>query len=228
VGHDGTGDAVRPAGVLHRLSEAGRLVRRQGGRLPAMADQPECAAYKHDLLGSVLLSVLAGHRRYAHITSLRCDPDREASTTRPLLLSAIERKTQHAGQVTLTISSTHGARDAARRAYVRIAGFLAQLRRTAEQLDPLSASQALVSRAAKYAKRHELHGLRPGRRKSFCLPGRSPVAKKALGKLMSPNASFSLPPSASTSASRASFRSHGRRLRRNTGSTTAAANATRR
>ena len=28
---------------------------------------------KRDLLGTVLLSVLAGHRRYAHITALRCD-----------------------------------------------------------------------------------------------------------------------------------------------------------
>src|SRR5580693_495373 len=32
------------------------------------------APKKRDLLGSVLLSVLAGHRRYAHITALRCDP----------------------------------------------------------------------------------------------------------------------------------------------------------
>jgi hypothetical protein len=39
--------------------------------------------------------------------------------------------------VTLTISSTHGLRDKARRAYVRIAGFLAELRENAEQLDPL-------------------------------------------------------------------------------------------
>jgi hypothetical protein len=28
---------------------------------------------KRDLLGTVLLSVLAGHNRYAHITTLRCD-----------------------------------------------------------------------------------------------------------------------------------------------------------
>jgi hypothetical protein len=44
------------------------------------------------------------------------DPEhhREAITSRPLLLSAIARKTQHAGQVTLTISSTHGLRDKAR------------------------------------------------------------------------------------------------------------------
>src|SRR5487761_2527274 len=32
------------------------------------------APRKRDLLGSVLLLVLAGHRRYAHIPSLRCDP----------------------------------------------------------------------------------------------------------------------------------------------------------
>jgi hypothetical protein len=29
---------------------------------------------KRDLLGTVLLSVLAGHRRYAHITAFGCDP----------------------------------------------------------------------------------------------------------------------------------------------------------
>jgi hypothetical protein len=56
------------------------------------------------------------------------DPEhhREAITSRPLLLSAIARRTQHAGQVTLTISSTHGMRDKACRAYIRIAGFLAE------------------------------------------------------------------------------------------------------
>jgi hypothetical protein len=32
------------------------------------------APKKRDLLGAVMLSVLAGHRRYAHITALRCDP----------------------------------------------------------------------------------------------------------------------------------------------------------
>jgi hypothetical protein len=58
------------------------------------------------------------------------DPEhhREALTSRPLLLSAIARRTQHAGQVTQSISSTCGLRDKARRAYIRIAGFLADLR----------------------------------------------------------------------------------------------------
>jgi hypothetical protein len=32
------------------------------------------APRKRDLLGTLMLSVLAGHRRYAHITALRCDP----------------------------------------------------------------------------------------------------------------------------------------------------------
>ena len=58
----------------------------------------------------------------------------EAITRRPLLMQTIARQTQHAGQVTLTIASTHAARDKARRAYRRIAGFLARLRQTAEQL----------------------------------------------------------------------------------------------
>ena len=32
------------------------------------------APSKRDILGTVMLSVLAGHRRYAHITTLRYDP----------------------------------------------------------------------------------------------------------------------------------------------------------
>src|SRR4051812_12475232 len=32
------------------------------------------APRKRDVLGTLLLSVLAGHQRYAHITALRCDP----------------------------------------------------------------------------------------------------------------------------------------------------------
>jgi hypothetical protein len=80
------------------------------------------------------------------------DPEhhREAITTRPLLLSAIARKTQHAGQVTLTVSSMHGARDKARRAYVRIAGFLADLRQNAEQLDPLEKWYRILSEALRH------------------------------------------------------------------------------
>jgi hypothetical protein len=56
--------------------------------------------------------------------------------------------------VTLTISGTHGKRDKARRAYVRIAGFLADLRENLEQLDPLEKWFRILSEAL----RHFLHG----------------------------------------------------------------------
>ena len=80
------------------------------------------------------------------------DPEhhREAITTRPLLLSAVARQTQHARQVTLTISSMHAAGDKARHAYQRIAGFLARLRANAEQLDPLQRWYRILSEALRY------------------------------------------------------------------------------
>jgi hypothetical protein len=92
------------------------------------------------------------------------DPEhhREAITTRPLLLSAIASRTQHAGQMTLTISSTHGMRDKARDAYVRISGFLSRLCENAEQLDPLGKWYRILSEALKhFLKGRQL--LPPGR-----------------------------------------------------------------
>src|SRR5271168_3001632 len=84
------------------------------------------------------------------------DPEhhREAITARPLLLWAIAQRTQQAGQVTLTISSAHGMRDQARQAYLRIAGFLTWLRKSAEQLDPLQRWYRILSEAL----RHFLRG----------------------------------------------------------------------
>jgi hypothetical protein len=52
--------------------------------------------------------------------------------------------------VRLTISSTHGLRDRARKAYVRIAGFLAGLRENAEQLDPLEKWYRILSEALRH------------------------------------------------------------------------------
>jgi hypothetical protein len=77
------------------------------------------------------------------------DPDhhREVITSRLLLLQAIARKTQHAGRTTLTVSSTHGEQQAARRAYVRIAQFFAQLREKAEQLDTAQRWYRILSEA---------------------------------------------------------------------------------
>ena len=81
----------------------------------------------------------------------------EAITSRPLLMQAIARQTQHAGQVTLPITSTHGEQHKARRAYLRIAGFLARLRQTAEQLDPVQRWYRILSEALKrYLKGRQL------------------------------------------------------------------------
>jgi hypothetical protein len=50
----------------------------------------------------------------------------------------------------LTISSTHGMPDKARRAYARIAGFLADVRETAEHLDRLERWYRILSEALRY------------------------------------------------------------------------------
>jgi DDE family transposase len=87
------------------------------------------------------------------------DPDRhrEAITSRPLLLQAIGRQTQQAGQTTITITSPHGQHRRARRAFLRIAGFFAQLRQTAEQLTDLDRWYRILSYALiKYLKGRQL------------------------------------------------------------------------
>jgi dipeptidyl aminopeptidase/acylaminoacyl peptidase len=65
----------------------------------------------------------------------------------------LARRTHHAGQVSLTVSSAHGEQHLARRAYPRIAGFMARLRQSAEQLDALGRWYRILSEAL----RHYLH-----------------------------------------------------------------------
>jgi hypothetical protein len=87
------------------------------------------------------------------------DPDhhREAITSRPLLLTAIGRQTQHAGRTTLHVSSPHGRHAWARQAFTRIGAFLADLRQTAEQLTPLDRWYRILSQAlVKYLKGRQL------------------------------------------------------------------------
>jgi hypothetical protein len=99
------------------------------------------------------------------------DPDqhREAITSRPLLLQAIGRQTQHAGQTTITITSPHGQHQRARRAFLRIAGFFTQLRQTAEQLTSLDRWYRILSFAlVKYLKGRQLD---PPRRLQFAPSG---------------------------------------------------------
>lgn len=91
------------------------------------------------------------------------DPDhhREAITSRPLLLTAIGRQTQHAGRTTLHVSSTHGRHGWARQAFTRIGAFFAELRQTAEQLTSLDRWYRILSQAlVKYLHGRQLKPLR--------------------------------------------------------------------
>src|ERR1039458_4065489 len=87
-----------------------------------------------------------------HHTAPCCCPRLRAKPSTPVGACPCESlplRRRGAG-VTLTISTTHGTRDKARRAYVRIAGFLADLRKTAEQLDPLQRWYRILSEALRY------------------------------------------------------------------------------
>jgi len=64
------------------------------------------------------------------------DPNshREATTSRPLLLNAVGKLTQHGRQKTLTITSTHAKIDKVTKILTSISGFFKSLQQTAEQL----------------------------------------------------------------------------------------------
>ena len=88
------------------------------------------------------------------------DPDhhREAITSRPLLLSAIGRRTTHAGQTTIRVGSTHARHTWVRGALNRIGAFLEALRSSAEQLTPLERWYRILSEAfVKYLTGRQLH-----------------------------------------------------------------------
>jgi hypothetical protein len=78
----------------------------------------------------------------------------EAITSRPLLLHAIARLTRHAGQTTVTITSTHGKLEEIRRRLEQVSGVLGRLRTAAEQLSRPERWRWLLS----VIFRHFLHG----------------------------------------------------------------------
>ena len=79
------------------------------------------------------------------------DPDhhREAITSRPLLLHGIARRTQHAGQTRLTVTSSHGRRGAVVAALRRITGFFQTLLTSAEQLSAEDRWRRILAEALK-------------------------------------------------------------------------------
>jgi hypothetical protein len=66
-----------------------------------------------------------------------------------LLLQAIGRQTRHAGQTTITITSSHGDHQGAQKALTRIAHFFLELRNAAEQLTPIDRWYRILSEALK-------------------------------------------------------------------------------
>jgi len=74
----------------------------------------------------------------------------EAITSRPLLLHAVGKKTEHAGQTRVTITSTHAEADAIRKVLSRLSTFFHWLRSSAEQLDWGQRWRILLSRVFAY------------------------------------------------------------------------------
>lgn len=75
------------------------------------------------------------------------DQHHEAITSRPLMLQAIGRKTTHAGQTIVTVTSTHAKGTVVQTAMRELARFFKELKQTAEQLT-LSERVCLIARRA--------------------------------------------------------------------------------
>lgn len=82
----------------------------------------------------------------------------EAITSRPLLLHAIGKKTEHGGQTTVTITSTHAKTSTVQKILRSLANFLKKIR-TAEQLSWEEKWRRILSRVFVYFLRGKL--LRP-------------------------------------------------------------------
>ncbi len=71
----------------------------------------------------------------------------EAITSRPLLLHGVATQTRHGGQTRLTITSTHAKHESIQAVLTSLAGFLATLKATAEQLTDAQRLRAILTRA---------------------------------------------------------------------------------
>jgi len=71
----------------------------------------------------------------------------EAITSRPLLLYAVGKQTQHGGQTKITLTSIHGHYQRIRERLVELTAFLRYLRESAEQLDWYGRWRLILSRA---------------------------------------------------------------------------------
>ena len=70
------------------------------------------------------------------------DARREAITSRPWLMASVGRRTEHAGQTTITLTGLHAHFEKARAALMRVSALLqGWVTQTAEQLNPLTVWQ---------------------------------------------------------------------------------------
>ena len=72
MGFHSAADALWAAAIFHRIFEGIDLFGALVADCPLTYTSPN-APEKRDVLGTTMLSVLAGHKRYAHITALRND-----------------------------------------------------------------------------------------------------------------------------------------------------------
>jgi hypothetical protein len=75
------------------------------------------------------------------------DKHHEAITSRPLMLQAIGRKTTHAGQTMVTVTSTHAKVAVVQTAMRDLARFFKELAQTAEQLGVIDSVRLIAQRA---------------------------------------------------------------------------------
>jgi len=78
---------------------------------------------------------------------LNPDKRHEAITSRPLMLESVGRRTNHAGQTTVTITSSHAKATVIQAAMRELTAFFKELSRTAEQLG-ISERIALIAKRA--------------------------------------------------------------------------------
>ena len=95
---------------------------------------------------------LVGHLNLVqdHMLFVRlAHPDKhfEAISSRPLLLHGVATQTRHAGQIRLTVTSTHAKQAVIQATLTRLASFLNSLKSAAEQLTEGQRLRAILARA---------------------------------------------------------------------------------
>ena len=82
----------------------------------------------------------------------------EAITSRPLALHGIARRTRHANQTTVEVTSTHAKASVIAEALTRVSGFLKQIKATAEQLTQPARWRLILSAAFQHFLRGKVLG----------------------------------------------------------------------